>query len=215
MVVALVALFVAMGGAGYAALKLPKNSVGRQQIKANAVNSSKVANRSLLAGDFKAGQLPTGPRGLKGDPCLPSDPSCKGPKGDTGAQGPGTISLDGQFSNDNSVHEIIDRNGVRVEVGCDSGGAGNAMIVVSRDSVQREFNAWGGERVGSDIVAATLSLDGTAELALTRSTRAGSAQLDVTAYAALPGETRKFVHVDALVIRGSACDYRVLVTPPG
>src|SRR3954468_24298582 len=66
MVVALIALFVAMGGAGYAAFKLPKNSVGAKQIKRNAVNSSKVADGSLLAGDFRAGQLPAGPQGLQG-----------------------------------------------------------------------------------------------------------------------------------------------------
>jgi hypothetical protein len=76
MVVALVALFVAMGGASYAAFKLPKGSVGPKQIKANAVSSPKVKNRSLLAQDFKAGQLPGGQRGVQGV------------KGDTGAPGP-------------------------------------------------------------------------------------------------------------------------------
>src|SRR3954471_4455337 len=84
MVVALVALFVAMGGTSYAAFKLPKNSVGSKQIKANAVNSGKVANGSLLKRDFKAGQLPAGRRGPKGDACLASDPNCIGPRGDTG-----------------------------------------------------------------------------------------------------------------------------------
>ena len=89
MVVALLALFVALGGGAYAALKLPKNSVGSKQIKANAVNSSKVKDGSLLAGDFKASQLP---KGDKGDPCLASDPNCKGPKGDTGATMASTCS---------------------------------------------------------------------------------------------------------------------------
>jgi hypothetical protein len=95
-VIATLALFLALGGGAYAAFKLPSNSVGSKQIKKNAVNSSKVANGSLLPGDFKAGQLPAGPQGLKGDkgdPCLPSDPNCKGPKGDTGAQGPGAVTL--------------------------------------------------------------------------------------------------------------------------
>src|SRR4051794_30824494 len=40
MSVALLALFVAMGGAGYAALKLPRNSVGTAQLKANAVTGA-------------------------------------------------------------------------------------------------------------------------------------------------------------------------------
>jgi hypothetical protein len=91
--VALLALFVAMGGTSYAAFRLPRNSVGSRQIQANAVNSGKVANGSLLKRDFKAGQVPAGlqgpkgdngDKGDKGDACLASDPNCKGPSGDTG-----------------------------------------------------------------------------------------------------------------------------------
>lgn len=41
-VMSVIAVFIALGGIGYATLKLPKNSVGRKQIKPNAVNSSKV-----------------------------------------------------------------------------------------------------------------------------------------------------------------------------
>lgn len=68
-VVACIALFVALGGASYAALKLPKNSVGTKQLKKNAVTSAKVKNGSLLAQDFKPGQIPagkTGPQGVTG-----------------------------------------------------------------------------------------------------------------------------------------------------
>src|SRR3954447_23380786 len=54
---ALVALFIALGGTSYAAAKLPRNSVGTKQ----------VINRSLLAKDFKKGQLPRGSKGPKGD----------------------------------------------------------------------------------------------------------------------------------------------------
>jgi hypothetical protein len=65
-VIAYLALFVALGGTGYAAINLPENSVGSKQIKPNAVVSSKVHDRSLLAKDFKKGQLPAGPRGPNG-----------------------------------------------------------------------------------------------------------------------------------------------------
>jgi hypothetical protein len=66
-VIATIALFAALGGGAYAAATLPKNSVGSKQLKANAVSSSKVKNRSLRAVDFKTGQLPRGPKGAKGD----------------------------------------------------------------------------------------------------------------------------------------------------
>jgi hypothetical protein len=74
-VLASLALFIALGGGAYAAIKIPKNSVGTSQLKTNAVISSKVKPRSLLANDFKAGQLPQGPQGIQGQ---------KGDKGDTG-----------------------------------------------------------------------------------------------------------------------------------
>ena len=46
-VVATLALFVALGGASYAAIQLPKNSVGAKQIKRNAVSSAKIKNRAV------------------------------------------------------------------------------------------------------------------------------------------------------------------------
>jgi Collagen triple helix repeat (20 copies) len=85
-VIAITALVVAVLGAtpiGDAAgrLVLPNNSVGAVQIKKSAVTGLKVKNGSLLAADFKAGQLPAGPQGPKGDT------GAQGAKGDTGAQG--------------------------------------------------------------------------------------------------------------------------------
>lgn len=56
MLVALAALFVALGGSSYAALALPKNSVGKAQLKKNSVTSVKVKRGSLLTSDFKASQ---------------------------------------------------------------------------------------------------------------------------------------------------------------
>ena len=76
---ALVVAVLAATPVGQAAgrLALGKSSVGTAQLKKNAVTSAKVKNHSLLAVDFKAGQLPAGPQG---------------PKGDTGPQGPRGIA---------------------------------------------------------------------------------------------------------------------------
>ncbi len=60
------ALFVALGGTSYAAVSLPRDSVGARQIRNDAVSSAEVKDRSLRARDFKAGQLPTGPTGPQG-----------------------------------------------------------------------------------------------------------------------------------------------------
>ena len=92
-VIATIALVVALGGTTYAVTALPKNSVGNAQLKNGAVNSAKVKDKSLLASDFKPGQLakvfPTvvGPAGPAGATGAQGAPGPAGPVGDTGAQG--------------------------------------------------------------------------------------------------------------------------------
>jgi len=68
-------LFATPVGQAASRLVLAKNSVGTAQLQKNAVTGAKVKNGSLLAADFRAGQLPAGPQGPKGD------------KGDAGAPG--------------------------------------------------------------------------------------------------------------------------------
>jgi hypothetical protein len=46
-VMATIALFVALGGVGYAAIKVPRNSVGSKQIKEDAVKASELASDSV------------------------------------------------------------------------------------------------------------------------------------------------------------------------
>ena len=87
MVVACIALLVALGGTGIAAVTqlVPRNSVGTLQLKNNAVTSAKVKNQSLLRADFRAGQIPAGPAG----PAGPGGAAgAAGPAGPTGPAGP-------------------------------------------------------------------------------------------------------------------------------
>ncbi len=67
-VVSCIALFVALGGTGYAAISLPRNSVGPKQIQPHSIDNSKIKKGSLLKSAFKQGQLPRGLRGLRGKP---------------------------------------------------------------------------------------------------------------------------------------------------
>lgn len=79
-VTATLALFLALGGGAYAAVKLPKNSVGAAQIKKGAITPPKLAKSTIAR--FK------GQKGDRGD---------KGDTGATGAQGPqGAAGADGQ-----------------------------------------------------------------------------------------------------------------------
>jgi hypothetical protein len=62
MVVACLALGIALGGTSYAAIKLPRNSVGTKQLKKNAVTSLKVKNNAITGVDvneLSLGQVPS------------------------------------------------------------------------------------------------------------------------------------------------------------
>jgi hypothetical protein len=86
-VMSTIAVFVALGGVSYAAVKLPNNSVGTKQIKNKAVTAPKLDPRLLSS---LAGKV--GPQGLLGP---------QGVQGATGAQGregagrPGNNGQDG------------------------------------------------------------------------------------------------------------------------
>jgi hypothetical protein len=115
MAIALLALIVALGGTSYAAIKLPKNSVGAPQIKRSAVTGDKVKDASLFANDFAPGQLPKGPRGDAG-PRGETGP--QGPKGDLGTQGPPGLA-----------QVIVRRHPELVRLGANAGDGANLVTM--------------------------------------------------------------------------------------
>jgi hypothetical protein len=73
-VMATIAVFMALGGASYAAVNLPAKSVGTKQIKDHAVTQRKLSTAARHS--LRGSHGPTGPRGTAG------------PQGITGARGP-------------------------------------------------------------------------------------------------------------------------------
>ncbi|HEX8204545.1 MAG TPA: hypothetical protein VF587_00650 [Solirubrobacteraceae bacterium] len=97
-VVATLALFLSLGGVGFAAASVSRNSVGTAQLKRNAVRaadvktgairSRHVRNGSLRAVDFARGALPAGTQGSAGPAGPAGAPGAAGPVGPTGPEGP-------------------------------------------------------------------------------------------------------------------------------
>jgi hypothetical protein len=124
-VIASLALFIALGGASYAAVQIPKASVGTKQLKRNAVTSPKVKPGSLLVSDFRASQRsqlrgpagPEGPRGATGPEGLhgprgatgPEGP--EGPRGATGPAGPPAPRHWAEVREVGAMLEIVDQSG--------------------------------------------------------------------------------------------------------
>ncbi len=65
--IALLALFVSLGGTSYALSRLPANSVGSKQLKKNAVTTKKIKNGAVTSGKIQNGAVTAGkinPAGL-------------------------------------------------------------------------------------------------------------------------------------------------------
>jgi hypothetical protein len=94
-VMASIAVFIALGGAGYAAVKLPKSSVGARQLKKGAVTPAKLSKASKNTLRGRTG--PRGPAGPKGD---------SGAAGQPGPQGPGAVSFEYEVPTANTFQGI-------------------------------------------------------------------------------------------------------------
>jgi hypothetical protein len=178
-VLSITALVVAVLGStpvGEAAknLVVPRGSVGTLQLKNNAVTAVKVKNFSLLAADFRRGELPRGrvgpqgpggPRGPAGAPGAPGAIGPAGPAGPTGPTGPpGLSGLQTVLANTASNTT----NTKTVTAGCPSGkqavGGGatvsptNAADVAITSSFLANSTTWTAAAAELDVIAGNWSL---------------------------------------------------------
>ena len=83
-VTATLALVIATSGVSYAAITIPRNSVGSAQLKRNAVTSAKIRNDSVAKADLSTGVRSSSMRPVRGArPAPPGSRSRRG-KGDRG-----------------------------------------------------------------------------------------------------------------------------------
>jgi hypothetical protein len=126
MLVALTALFVALGGTGYAATRLlPRNSVGEHQLRNSAVTGHKIRPHTIRLSDIATSTRnslrgPTGPQG---------------PQGPTGPQGPAGPGAGIFHAAVNSGGDAVRGNSTFSSGG---GGAGTYTIGFARDVSQCE-----------------------------------------------------------------------------
>jgi hypothetical protein len=137
-VVACLALFIALGGVSYAALQLPKNSVGPKQLKRNAVTPAKLspaAKRALIGS--------TGPAGPQGK------------EGPAGPQGPGAVTIDVPAPEAQTV--VATFNGIQVKPICQPTSVQIGLNTVGDTGTLRVSGTSNNYNAGEDVVPIDLS----------------------------------------------------------
>ncbi len=119
LVVACIALFVSLGGVGYAAA-----TIGTSDIKNGAVTGKKIKDRTITAKDIN----PNTVTALKGANGTPGAPGAQGPQGPQGPQGASATKLFATI-NGNGTRVTAKESGV---VSADKSGAGTYLVYFNR-----------------------------------------------------------------------------------
>jgi hypothetical protein len=175
MVVACIALAVALGGTSYAAIKLPRNSVGTKQLQKNAVVASKLSARSVgpqklqnnavTTRTVKDNQL-TGAKIVEST--LAEVPSAKNAAtaanatlagGNTVKRFATTVAPGGAQAT------VVDLNGLTITLGCPGGNVALRGNNASGEAAQIEFQGFGegagafGDGFGSFVATTNANLN--------------------------------------------------------
>jgi hypothetical protein len=87
-VCASLALFVALGGSGYAAISLPRDSVGSRELRRNAVATSELRDEAVTSSKVRDGAITSRDLSASAKSTLAGAPGPQGPTGPAGERGP-------------------------------------------------------------------------------------------------------------------------------
>jgi hypothetical protein len=189
-VMSVIAVFIALGGAGYAASRLPKNSVGPKQIRNGAVNERK------LSASAKAAL--TGAKGDQGP---------QGPTGPKGPAGPGARSFATTLSQGTTLAAIATTsNGLTVQGSCLTGPS-TVVLKIKTTSGGNTIQVSGTVNNGP---LATSPEDSDGPFGAVQSSDPNLVDFDVLARDTTVGP---FARLDLHAKFGSPCTYWGMITP--
>lgn len=116
-VTASLALFIALGGTGYAAVTLPRNSVGHAQMRNNAVGTKELRRGAVRSGDIRNRTIRVSDLAKSTRSALKGAQGPQGPRGNDAATYRAVMSRVGALAGGNAQNSAHDRstNVYRVE----------------------------------------------------------------------------------------------------
>lgn len=87
-ITATLALFIALGGTGWAVTRLPRNSVGSAQIRTKAVGSSEIRSKAVRSSEIRDRSVRINDLATRARDALRGSPGPAGPQGSAGPRGP-------------------------------------------------------------------------------------------------------------------------------
>src|SRR5215210_2261394 len=141
---ATIAVFIALGGGAYAAVSLPKGSVGRAQLRHDSVTKSKLARKSVGRSELRRRAVTKGAlsRWVRRQLKRRARSGANGPTGAAGPRGPAgpgarRVRYSAASSATPQQTTVLDFNGLRVRVSCDQSGADTTLNFFVRSSQTR------------------------------------------------------------------------------
>ena len=101
-VTASLALFIALGGTGYAAVTLPRNSVGAAQLRSNAVGANEIRRGAVRSGEIRNRSIRLSDLATNTRRSLRGTPGPTGPAGKDAATHRAAINLVGGIAGGNA-----------------------------------------------------------------------------------------------------------------
>jgi hypothetical protein len=158
-VCASLALFIALGGTGYAAITLPRDSVGARELRHDSVGSSELRSDAVASANVRDGSLaprdfsaaarsalagsagPQGPRGEAGPAGAVGPQGAAGDKGEQGAKGergePGAPAVTMRAAVEDDAATFASTHGADAEIVSN----GNYLVTFTRSAVGCVYSA--------------------------------------------------------------------------
>jgi hypothetical protein len=166
-VVSTLALFIVLGGGAYAAATLPRNSVGRSQIRAHAVDTSELAPRSVTPNRLSpwarrrlSARLRRGPRGAVGPAGAPGPAAVSG-------SGASRIAFSAPASASPAPSTVLDLGGLTIKASCIQSGADVGLSLQATSSEDAVLQDRFTVDTGSDPTTPSAATTGNVQINLT------------------------------------------------